>query len=457
MARYAVIDIETSGSDFFRDRIIEIAVVLHNGKEIVEKYNWLLNPECKIPAFIQNLTGITDNMVIDKPTMPDVAEDIFNLIKDKIFVAHNVNFDYSFLKYEFKRCGIEFESKKLCTVKLSKKILPGLAKYGLSYLSEYYGIENPERHRALGDAVATAKILSCLLKEKNAQLVVETLLSDNAYSNLPEHLNNHLNFPEDVGVLYLLNKENKVIYVSKAINIRDKVLSIFSDSALMPHEKGLLNETHSIKYELTASKLIASILEKQELKINQPFYNKKLKKYRYTVGLYFFKKDDFFTISVAHLNKSKNAYLVFQCPKEAYTFLISRLKLNNLCLKLAGIVKNDCTYTESGGCMVCFKKASYKEYNEVFCRTFGYNIEKSSSFALISKGRNECEQFVLWVEGGKILSMGFIPDIQKILSAEELKLLLKSVIESYEIQNILKLYLKNSVSVPHPTLNVFTC
>ncbi|MEQ8811132.1 MAG: 3'-5' exonuclease, partial [Imperialibacter sp.] len=161
---YAIIDIETTGGNAQFSKITEIAIYVHDGSQVVDEFTTLVNPECNIPPFITKLTGITNEMVEDAPRFFEVAKKIVEITEGKIFVAHNVNFDYGFVRHEFKRLGYEFKRDTLCTVKLSRKILPGKSSYSLGNLCKSLGIEIENRHRAGGDAFATVKLIEILLQ-----------------------------------------------------------------------------------------------------------------------------------------------------------------------------------------------------------------------------------------------------------------------------------------------------
>ncbi|MEJ6735640.1 MAG: 3'-5' exonuclease [Flavobacteriales bacterium] len=162
---YAVVDIEATGGNHVNGRIIEIAIILFDGEKIVSEYSTLVNPEVKIDWYVTKLTGIKNSMVADAPLFKDVAKEILALTKGAIFVAHDVDFDYKFLKAELGKAGLEFNEPKVCTLKLSQKHLPEEESYSLGKLCDAVGIPIPKevRHRAAGDAVATAKLLGLLL------------------------------------------------------------------------------------------------------------------------------------------------------------------------------------------------------------------------------------------------------------------------------------------------------
>ncbi len=165
---YAVVDIEATGGNHVKGRIIEIAIILFDGEKIVSEYSTLVNPEVKIDWYVTKLTGIKNDMVADAPLFKEVAEDVLRLTKGNIFVAHDVDFDYKFVKEELRKVGLEFNEPKVCTLKLSAKHLPDASSYSLGKLCDEMGIPIPKevRHRAAGDAVATAKLLGLLLSNE---------------------------------------------------------------------------------------------------------------------------------------------------------------------------------------------------------------------------------------------------------------------------------------------------
>ena len=173
---FAVVDIETTGSTPQSAGITEIAIVIHNGVEVTGKYVTLINPRHKIPPFIVNMTGISDAMVANAPLFEEVAPQIYNLLNGRVFVAHNVSFDYSFVHYLLGRSGFEWSAPKLCTIKLSRRVFPGLEKYGLGSLTRDLGIRIEGRHRAWGDAAATAQVLTMAI-EKEGMKPIHSLLS----------------------------------------------------------------------------------------------------------------------------------------------------------------------------------------------------------------------------------------------------------------------------------------
>ncbi len=163
---YAIIDIETTWQASATGKITEIAIYIHNGFEITESFASLINPECYIPGFITNLTGIDNEMVKTAPRFYEIARKIVEITQDKVFVAHNVSFDYRFIQEEFKRLGYDYQRKTMCTVRLGRKFLPGYKSYSLGKLCDELGISIKGRHRAAGDALATVKLFELILERK---------------------------------------------------------------------------------------------------------------------------------------------------------------------------------------------------------------------------------------------------------------------------------------------------
>jgi DNA polymerase-3 subunit epsilon len=226
---YAVVDIETTGGSARLERITEIAVYIHDGKEIVNEYSTLVNPERNIPYFITSLTGITNEMVEDAPKFYEVAKKIVEITEDNIFVAHNARFDYSFIRQEFSMLGYNFRRRLLDTVSLSRKLLPGHKSYSLGNLCNDLGIKINDRHRASGDALATVRLLELLL-EKDRELNQCSLVRNSKASKLHPALDiNKINdLPEEPGVYYFHNESGDVIYVGKSRNILERVNSHLS-------------------------------------------------------------------------------------------------------------------------------------------------------------------------------------------------------------------------------------
>src|SRR6185369_2593954 len=226
---YAIVDIETTGSYAAANGITEISIHVFDGEKVVEKFETLINPCQPIPRYIQAFTGINDTMVANAPKFEDVAERVHQLLNDKIFIAHNVNFDYSFVKAQLNDCGFDLISRKLCTVRLSRKIFPGFPSYSLGNLCHSLGIVVNKRHRAGGDTEATVKVFQLLLENDKEQHIQKSLQRNSKEQSLPPNVpKEHFDrLPYSPGVYYFHNEKGKIIYVGKATNLRYRVNSHF--------------------------------------------------------------------------------------------------------------------------------------------------------------------------------------------------------------------------------------
>jgi DNA polymerase-3 subunit epsilon len=279
---YAVVDLETTGGRASRDRVTEIAVVLYDGREIVRSFESLINPECYIPYGITQLTGITQEMVAGAPRFYEVAREIVELTEGAIFVAHNVRFDYSFLREEFARLGYTFSRKQLCTVRLSRQSFPGLPSYNLDSITRHLDIAIANRHRAMGDALATAEVLNrCLARHQGEQAVRQIVNLGIRESLLPKSfsLERLHALPEACGVYYFHDRQGNVLYVGKSINIKKRVFEHFADKT--DKAAALQEHVDDLTYELTGSELVALLLESHEIKRLRPPVNRAQRRRRF--------------------------------------------------------------------------------------------------------------------------------------------------------------------------------
>lgn len=272
---YAIVDIETTGGSAGMDRITEIAIVHHNGENVTGHYSTLINPERSISPFISGLTGITNEMVKDAPKFYEVAREIIEWTEGRIFVAHNAHFDYRFIKEEFSSLGYTYTRHLLDTVKLSRLAFPGYKSYSLSNLVQQMNIPIKNRHRALGDAMATAYLFTMIMESGSFTGSSNNFLSMNIRaSSLPKSISidTILNLPEEHGVYYFRNEQNTLIYVGKSKNIKTRIARHFSDYTTKSEK--IRQSTYSIDYEITGNELAALIKESIEIRKLNPIYNK---------------------------------------------------------------------------------------------------------------------------------------------------------------------------------------
>ncbi len=276
---YTIIDIETTGNGIKGNKITEISIFKYDGYEIIDEYTSLVNPECEIPYFITGLTGIDNDLVRNAPTWEEIASKVLEITQDTVFVAHSVNFDYNVIKNEFQNIGINFSRKKLCTVRLSRKLIPGLNSYSLGKLCSSLNIPLTDRHRAKGDAQATVILFKKLLRTDGAEKVFKSFLNARSQeATLPPQLPKEIfeKLPNSPGVYYFKDAKGAIIYVGKAIDIKKRVLGHFYDKA--NKEVLMCKATHDIDFELSGNELIALLMESAAIKQHFPLYNQSQKR-----------------------------------------------------------------------------------------------------------------------------------------------------------------------------------
>ena len=277
---YTLLDLETTGSTPLRDRITEIGLVrFENGVEVL-RWQALLNPECKIPLHIQNLTGITHNMVGNAPTFKEIADELLAYLEGTVLVAHNARFDYGFLKSEFLRVGHTFRQKLLCTVKLSRALYPEHKGHSLDTLMYRHNLTTNHRHRAMGDVELMADFITVAIDEHGLDKVSASAKMLVSKQSTPINLDQSIidDLPTGHGV-YLFYGDNRLpLYIGKSINIRERVTSHFSADHSSTKEMNIAQEVKSIEHKSTAGELGALLLEAKLVKELQPIYNRKLRR-----------------------------------------------------------------------------------------------------------------------------------------------------------------------------------
>lgn len=449
MKKYAVIDIETTGGSPIKSRITEIAIVLYDGEKVLDRFETLINPESYIPYNITELTGITDEMVADAPKFYEVAKQIVEMTKGAIFVAHNVNFDYKFIKEEFARLGYKYMRKQLCTVRLSRQTLPGLRSYSLDSMIKHLKIEMKDRHRAMADAEACRIILEHILnqqKENEVELMVNRGVEA---SKLPPNitLEQLHDFPEECGVYYFHNKDGLVTYVGKSINIKKRLLDHFANEK--PKAKRMCATVHEISYEITGSELVALLLESNEIKTLRPMYNVAQKRTKFPIGIYRYTDETGYICFNITKNK-KDFEVVAEYPnaRTAQSVLFSLARKFELCKPLCNVenvIGGNCFNYQLSLCRgACMKKEAVDEYNErVEEAVERLKLDFDENFFIIENGRSTDEKAVVLIEDNNYQGFGFI-DIESANFIENLRDCIKSYPNNPDVGKIIKQYLKET-------------
>ncbi len=275
--KYAIVDIETTGGTRKSRGITEVAVVVSDGQQVVDTWSSLINPFEPIPPRISALTGITDDMVEDAPGFDEVAEELMGKLEDCVFVAHNVGFDYAFIRGHYETMGRVWRSPKLCTVRMARKLLPGHASYSLGRICEDLGIGNDARHRAMGDCAATVELFHRMMAtERAADVVASMLKRGERESWLPQHVpaSDFEVLPTTPGVYRFLNQKGTPIYIGMSHNVRHRVRTHFNGSMKSARRQAFLRDIHRIEAESTGSVLMARLIEDELIRTHWPIHNR---------------------------------------------------------------------------------------------------------------------------------------------------------------------------------------
>jgi DNA polymerase-3 subunit epsilon len=389
-------------------------------------------------------------MVENAPKFYEVAKEIYLKLEGHIFVAHNVNFDYNFIRQEFKSLGGDFHSKKLCTVRLSRKIIPGLPSYSLGNLTRHLGIRINSRHRAYGDARATVEVLKYLLEHDDDKHVERSLKRNSYEATLPPNLkkDQFINLPEKTGVYYFFDQKGKVIYVGKAKNIKSRIKSHFSTGSETSQKQNLFRTIFNISYELCGNELIALLLEAHEIKRLWPPYNRSQKRISWNYGIYPYEdQQGYKRLSISRINKLGEPLLVFKNQMEARSFVFRLVQEYELCPKLTGIQKSptSCFDYQIQKCNgACIGKESPGKYNRRYNKAISAYQKSNESMVIIGPGREFDESSIVWIENGKYLGFGYFDAGIDLSNVLQLKSFIKPYNDDQDTQRIIQMYMRNN-------------
>jgi DNA polymerase III subunit epsilon len=365
------VDIETTGGSYRTSRVLEVAAIRYEGGKITKEFSTLLNPETYIPASITSLTGITTSDVVDAPLFSDIAEELYGIMDGAVFVAHNVRFDYSFLKNEFAMLGIDWSPKLLCTVRLSRALYAGQKGHSLAKLIERHNIPVTDRHRALEDARAILYFSELAYNEHGKTTFEEAVARQLKTQYLPPNLDiEEVNQVDNIPGVYIFKDEtHQPIYVGKSVSLKKRILSHFSD----PSSKALkiAQHIHHIETIPTGSELAALILESRLIKELQPLYNRLLRRVSLYALIYKDEENGYTTISVKSGNVDNDTdltkiYGMYPTRTKAKTKVLELTRTFELCPKLMGIEKTTgaCFSYSLGKCKgACIGKEAPELYN----------------------------------------------------------------------------------------------
>jgi DNA polymerase-3 subunit epsilon len=345
------VDLETTGGNAAFHRITEVGIVRMQDDRVVEEWSSLVNPECRIPSYIEAFTGITNEMVAGAPRFSDLAALVFEKLRSPtrespLFVAHNARFDYAFLRTEFRRLDVNFSAKVLCTVKLSRRLFPEYPKHSLDAVMERHRLTCAARHRALGDARVLGDFWSKLRNEISEEKLAAAAQIVIGANRLPAHLPPGMadELPEGPGVYRLFGEGDVLLYIGRSHSLRTRILGHFSAENSEPKEQKKAVQTRRIDWVETAGDLGAQLKEAEWIKTQKPLFNKRLRPK--SEGFTLQASDHARGVRLAALADLEPADLarcfgVFQSQKDGRKALTDIARAHSLCMKVLGLETPD--------------------------------------------------------------------------------------------------------------------
>lgn len=442
---YAILDIETTGGQYNEEGITEIAIYKFDGHEVVDQFISLVNPEIPIQPFVVKLTGINNAMLRSAPKFYEVAKRIIEITEGCIVVAHNASFDYRILQTEFRRLGFKFQKPTLCTVELSKKLLPGHASYSLGKLVRALGIPMADRHRASGDALATVKLFKMLLAKDVEKEILKSFVKTEIKSGMsPKLLDIVESLPSKTGIYYIHNEKGDLIYIGKSKNIKKRVNQHFTGTNRK--SKKIQMEVYTVTYEETGSELIALLKESEEIKINKPIYNRAQRKTLFQWALYPVKNEKgYISLSLQKTDGRKKEITSFSSIQEGKNALFKITDHYHLCQKINGLyeTQNSCFKYKIKECDgACIGEVSPEEYNERVQEFIDNNEFESQNRIIIDRGRSLEERSAVLIENGIYKGYCFFDLNYQITNVDVLRNIIIPMQNNRDTKNIINGYLR---------------
>ncbi|TAI49053.1 exonuclease domain-containing protein [Flagellimonas allohymeniacidonis] len=445
---YAILDIESTGGQFNEEGIMEIAVYRYNGHEVVDRFISLINPEREIQPFVSKLTGINNKMLRSAPKFHEVAKRIIEITQDAVVVAHNAQFDYRILRTEFRRLGYDFQRKTLCTVDLSKQLLPEAESHSLGKLVRSLGIPISDRHRANGDAIATLKLFELLLGKDVKKTIVSEVIREAEHGELsPNQLKMVSSLPAKTGLYYMYDKDGNLIFLGKTKDIQKRVNQHFTNVGQLARK--LQKETKKVTHELTGSEVVAVLKEYLEVKKNKPRYNTISKKKLFSHAINFSENGT----PQVQLEIVKNAQrlvssLGFNGIPSAKVFLKKISEEYELCPNALGL-SPACKTPENQCQGSCIEVQNVRAYNEKMETVLMKYSLAGKNWVLVDKGRKLGERSFILIKNGRLEGFGYTELNHQMNNIHILESLLTPMSSDENTTFIIESYLrkKNSLKI----------
>lgn len=389
-------------------------------------------------------------MLRNAPKFYEVAKRIVEITDSCILVAHNAQFDYRILRTEFNRLGFEYERESLCTVELSKYLIPGQPSYSLGKLVRSLGIPVADRHRASGDAQATVKLFKMLLDKDTEKNIIKDAVRLNPKHQLePRHLDIIAELPSITGVYYIHNADGDIIYIGKSNNIKKRINQHFTNTS--PKSKKIQTLVAAVTYEATGSELVALLKESEEIKRNKPIFNRALKRNSFSHALYSFIDDkNYINLSVEKIDGRKKPITTFSNLQSGKSFISKAITDYGLCQKLTGEykTKTSCFNYEIKECNgACLGEELPEEYNKRVTALIDKNSYANKDMVIIDKGRDIDERSAILIKNGVFQGLGFFNLNYQINNLDVLESIITSMENNRDTQHIIQSYLRRNKKV----------
>lgn len=394
-----------------------------------------------------NLTGINNKMLRNAPKFYEVAKRIVEITEDCIIVAHNSSFDYRILKTEFNRLGFPFKRKTLCTVELSKLLIPDMPSYSLGKLTRSLGIALSDRHRADGDAKATVKLFKMLLNKDIKKEIVKESIKTEQKSKIAPNLKSIIeDLPTETGVYYIHNEAGDIIYIGKSNNIKKRITQHFTGTNTK--SKKIQSIVNTVTFERTGSELVALLKESEEIKKNKPILNRALRKTIFTHALYkFTDQNGYINLKIDKANSDELPITTFTNRQSAKSFIYNISEKYELCHKLVGLDKTNtsCFKYEIRECSgACILEEPADSYNNKVNQVIDLLSYENKNMLIIDRGRYIDEKSVVVIENGVFKGLGFFDLNHQINNSDVLLSLITPMSNNKDNRHIIQSYVRRN-------------
>lgn len=442
---YAIIDLETTGANSHNDRITEVAIIVHDGQKRLKEFSSLVNPGIPIPPYITGITNITDEMVAGAPQFYEIAKDIVELTEGCVFVAHNARFDYGFIQNEFRSLGYDYKRDVLCTVKFSRKVIPGHASYSLGKICRDLGIPIKDRHRAMGDADATAVLLEHLLRAENGELA-KTLERKDEWGFLPEKVDkaSFEKLPKLPGIFYLHDANGEILYIDSDANIRTAAKKFAKKLFSAKKPQLPIDRLYDVTFEVTGTELLARLKTIKEVADNEPPYNPRRNYGSQNYGIYTYQDQrGYIRTRIGRVARGQKPHVGFSTQAQARSVLRKRVEQFNLCFCFSGLSEaGACTVVGKGHCFgACQGLENPEKYNQRAQKALKSLEIPQGNLLITGAGRSQEEYSIIHIEAGSFSGFGYMDRDAGNFNPETMVSLVEPVQPDPLFNRVLRMYL----------------